>query len=515
MNTSKLLLLAPATWAVIGAANAQDITSAYFLSNLTTQGTARSMGFGNALGSIGGDYSSASVNPAGLGIYRSSEISITPTLRMNGTRSAYSGTETFDNNVRFNFNSFSMVFTDAPRGKRYERRNWKAVSFAFGMNRVADLNRNYTYSGVNYNNSITQVFESDANQYPGDATSGVASNYPGHLGWESYLIDKIGQDSFRTIVPFGGGIAQTKTVEERGRVNEYTLSLGGNYKEELMLGVTLGIPSVRYSLTSEYTETLAPGNNEPNTAGFSSLRQTHKIDIKGVGVNLKVGAIYKVNNNVRVGAAIHSPSYYALNDTYSPSLYSTVNGTNHQLTPGNQMTQYNEFNYGLITPWRGILSASYIMKGIGFITADYEYANYGLIRFDYPLASDGTNSYQSEQTAINQSIKNSYQSTSNFRLGAEALLTKYFMARAGFGYYSNPFKGTGLSGQRMDFSAGLGFRSNGFFTDIAFVHSAYSIVNQPYDIDYNYVLSSGPTAIPTATTDFSLNNVAITFGVKF
>ncbi len=59
-------------------ASAQDITEAYNLSNLTVQGTARSMGFGNALGSVGGDFSSLSVNPAGLGVYRSSEFTLTP-----------------------------------------------------------------------------------------------------------------------------------------------------------------------------------------------------------------------------------------------------------------------------------------------------------------------------------------------------------------------------------------------------------------------------------------------------
>ncbi len=153
------LLLFPAF--IIGSisASAQDVTEAYNLSNLTVQGTARSMGFGNALGSVGGDFSSLSVNPAGLGIYRSSELSITPSLRINSAKGDYAGTTSSDNNTRASINQFAIVLTSAPKGKRYDSRNWKAVSFAFGMNRVADFNHNYTYRyrhlGRNINPLIT------------------------------------------------------------------------------------------------------------------------------------------------------------------------------------------------------------------------------------------------------------------------------------------------------------------------------------------------------------------------
>ena len=56
---------------------------------------------------------------------------------------------------------------------------------------------------------------------------------------------------------------------------------------------------------------------------------------------------------------------------------------------------------------------------------------------------------------MNQSISKTYKNVSNFRLGAEALLTKYFMVRGGFGYYGNPYKASGVNGQRMDFSGGI------------------------------------------------------------
>ena len=120
MRNLRFLLLPALVYGTFGA-SAQDITEAYNLSNTTVQGTARSMGFGNALGSVGGDFSSVSVNPAGLGVYRSSELSFTPSLRMNGASSQYSGTTTTDNNAHFNINSFGLVFTNAPMSAEHGR----------------------------------------------------------------------------------------------------------------------------------------------------------------------------------------------------------------------------------------------------------------------------------------------------------------------------------------------------------------------------------------------------------
>ena len=199
--------------------SAQDLAEAYNLSNLKVQGTARSMGFGNALGSVGGDFSSLSVNPAGLGVYRSSELSFTSSLRANSATSQYLGTETMDNNVHFNINNFGMVFTNAPKGKRYEKRDWKTVSFAFGMNRVADFNRTYTYAGRNNNSSATQVFESDANQYPNYTVGTQNANGLGYMGYQAYLIDQVEPNRYKSIVPIAGGINQTKNIKENGGIN--------------------------------------------------------------------------------------------------------------------------------------------------------------------------------------------------------------------------------------------------------------------------------------------------------
>jgi hypothetical protein len=49
---------------------AQDLADALRYSNLSVSGTARAGAMGNAFGALGGDFTSAGINPAGIGVYR-------------------------------------------------------------------------------------------------------------------------------------------------------------------------------------------------------------------------------------------------------------------------------------------------------------------------------------------------------------------------------------------------------------------------------------------------------------
>jgi hypothetical protein len=71
---------------------AQDLADALRYSNLTIQGTARAGAMGNAFGALGGDFTSASINPAGIGVYRTSEFTITPISGSTKVNSTYYGT---------------------------------------------------------------------------------------------------------------------------------------------------------------------------------------------------------------------------------------------------------------------------------------------------------------------------------------------------------------------------------------------------------------------------------------
>jgi hypothetical protein len=160
----------------------------------------------------------------------------------------------------------------------------------------------------------------------------------------------------------------------------------------------------------------------------------------------------------------------------------------------------NRFDYNLTTPWRAVLSATAMLGQVGFVTADYEYVDYGSIRYNFD------NSYAIAESTENTIIKNTFKGASNVRLGVEGRLDNFFV-RAGFGYYSSPYRQNLNNTGRMNISAGIGFRSGDFFTDLGFIHTRYNEYERPYTLP-------APVSTPTAVLGNRLNNLALTLGWK-
>ena len=117
--------------------------------------TARSMGMGGAFGALGGDFSSITINPAGIGIYRSSEFSISAGSISRNTETQFQGNETKENRFNITLGSLGLVLAKTNTNRDAK---WKQLSIAFGHNRLNDLGTNSFFQGMNYNNSITDYF---------------------------------------------------------------------------------------------------------------------------------------------------------------------------------------------------------------------------------------------------------------------------------------------------------------------------------------------------------------------
>ncbi|MEI6748171.1 MAG: hypothetical protein WCM93_03325, partial [Bacteroidota bacterium] len=111
--------------------NAQNEVDALRYSRLSVVGTARYSGLGGAFGALGADFSTLSVNPAGIGLYRSSDFSITPSLNMGSTSSVYLGEKGQDSHLNFNLGNVGFVSVmDAGNPKTSSIRK---VMFGFGI----------------------------------------------------------------------------------------------------------------------------------------------------------------------------------------------------------------------------------------------------------------------------------------------------------------------------------------------------------------------------------------------
>lgn len=491
-----LSLALPSLLLVAQQAHAQLIEDGIKYAQNTVTGTARSIGFGGALGSVGGDFSTLSVNPAGIGMYRSSEFMVSPGLRFSGSKSTYTGSETGDNNVRFGFNNIGMVFTSAVTGKNYDKSDWKSASFGLGINRTADFSRTYNYEGTNNTSSGSQYFEGYALIDTASTVDKGNPGTPGFLGYQSYLLS----GNYTSYVPYRKGLDQFKTVQEKGGTTEIAISGGGNYKDKLLIGATLGIPVLNHRYSSNFSEqTSKIGESD----SFDNYSYNETVKTTGSGVNLKLGAIYKFNDYFRAGLAFHTPTIYSFTEISGNNITTTSNlyGTTSIVSPD------NTFDYTIITPFKAIASATGMLGKHGFVSLDYEYINYSTMR--YSFNADGNPGYKALQNSYNKDVKALFGSASNIRAGIELKFEQFFV-RGGYGYYGSPYKNKAYQSSRDDFSFGLGYRFGKTFVDFALMNSYYKFTEKPYVLEGGM----GYTQAPDAIIKNNLTSGVLTIGWK-
>jgi len=463
---------------------AQNEIDALRFSQDASLGSARFTAMSGAFGSLGGEFSALSLNPAGIGMYQFAEFSFTPSFNLNST-SSYYGHQESDYKSGLKIGNIGLVFT-SPR----ENSEWKRINFAIGWNQLANYESNIRIQGNNNNSSLADEILAESQGYYIDQLNEFYS-YP---AFYTYLID-LEDNIFDTITGLNSGIdngdyisningnsskTQTKNTHSSGGKNEFIFSIGGSFNEQLYLGATIGIPTLEYYEKSTYSET----NFGDTINGLEGFDLQEKLSVYGAGLNLKIGAVLRVNNNLKLGAALHTPTAYSIEENFSTSL--TTHFTEESLT-------YNSdnylFEYDLITPWKAILSASSLLNNNILLSADYEIV-------DYSFSSMHSSQYTfSDENKIIQEL---YSKTSNIRLGAEINL-KPFVIRAGYSKYGSAFANKDFS--RESFSYGLGINNGGYYLDAAYV------LSQGND---EHLLHSGPISL--VSTNHSL---VFTLGFRY
>ena len=288
----------------------------------------------------------------------------------------------------------------------------------------------------------------------------------------------------RNVLPFYGQTEQVREVT-RGSLGEVALSFGGNFGNVLYVGATVGIPRLNYELERVYTES----DSQDTIADFGSFTRTDFLRTSGTGFNIKFGMIYRPVKWLRVGAAIHSPTYFEVDENFSSVVVSNLDGAQFSNT-----TLEGAFDYNLQTPFRAIGSLAFVIGKIGLISADYEYVNYSLARFR-------SRNYRFD--AENASVQNRLSWAGNIRIGTEWRI-KSFSVRGGFAMLADPYTSR-LNFDNTNYSLGVGLRLKRFFVDLTYALQRSVGEYQVYDID--------PTN--TASTVTLDNNVLMTVGFRF
>jgi len=308
-------------------------------------------------------------------------------------------------------------------------------------------------------------------------------------------------------------LLQQNTIYARGGVTELAFAGAGNLNDKFYYGITLGVPFLNYKRNSEFVEADATDNPDNK---FDYAAYSEELKTSGVGLNLKAGIIFKPIESLRLGLAVHSPTYYSLEDKYTSSITANTETYQGLLTQNSTDLQNGtlDFKYTFFTPYRVIASAAYVLHEVedvskqqGFITADIEYVNYKSASFHTdPGNEDNSNGTKDYLKELNNAIDNAYKGAVNVRLGGELKFTKY-MVRLGGAYYGNPYKDVhGEKGNWLQITGGLGYRNKGIFVDLAYVHNIKNDINSPYRLQSGLYKNADVKGIA--------GNVVLTVGFK-
>jgi hypothetical protein len=486
----KKYLLLPAL--LIGSASYAQIPEDVLRYSFFPQnGTARTLAIGGAMGSLGGDITANFVNPAGLGNYKTGEFVFTPEFYLNNNNVNFRDTKLKSSKNNFTLGGPIGIVYGATN--RYKPGTSQSISLA--VTQTANYNNTIQYSGYNNYSSFSEQFAEQAVKGLSNGTVDDVLNDPQYAygaapALYTYLVDTFSGNRVKALPEFvlesGKALYQQNTIETRGGMYEIALGYAYNKNDKFLIGGSLGIPIVNYHSTNTFreTDTSADVNNN-----FGYFNYTDNFSTKGVGLNLKLGMIYKPTEYIRLGFAVHTPSYmFTLKDKRNIDL--EVNSENFKgvRTVSSEVFTNGvpgESSYTLLTPWKVMVSGSYVLREIenvkmqkGFVTADIEYVKHSGSSF-YSANQNPAQGETEYYTLLNQVIKDQYKGAFNFRVGGE-LKFNVVMARLGFAYYGNPYNDPALKANKVLISGGVGYRNKGFFIDLTYVHSLNKDVNFPY-----------------------------------
>ncbi len=510
------------------------------LSQRESVGTARSMGMGGAFTSLGGDMASFGYNPAGFGMYQRNEISATLGLGVTHAKNYNAYDTSKNNNTRFAINNFGATF------KVYEGAGkLTAINFAFGYNKTADYNYNISYGGpatissladafadianggrlgINSNNKITDpngYFDYDMNPY----YWGTVMAYKGgliNMGANGWYPDEIAP---------GAQMSQYTNLQSRGSAGEFSFAFGFNISNVVYLGASFDIQSISRNQTIYYDEYIGYEEGKaPNAADYpyqlQDFRFGQSMYVNGSGVGAKFGIVVRPVESLRIGFAVHTPTYYSIAYRYSASLSSAAlsagsNPNDWIVENGYVYADYEtptlqdggENRWTFSTPTRLLAGLSYSFGPYAVISVDYQYDAYRALKLNYSPTDTG---YTDDTFHYN------LKGTHTLRAGIEVKPAPWLSLRAGGGYRTNVlvdgFNFVAFSEPMADkmwhASAGLGFR----LSEVTSIDVAYQYRKTQYSDYYSFYTKLGdnePNASPLYGLDLVNHNIALTFAFRF
>ena len=358
---SRRLLIVPLLLACV-TAYAQLSYDAYTLASRDLIGTTRYVGMGGAMAAIGGDPSAAADNPAGLGLYRRSEMSLTLDYQFGNNSLGQKHNKFYCGQASWNF----CFLQDRMKGVI-------ANNLMLNYRRLKNFRRDYSMTIRDMAYSQTDVMALKTNGLEEKYLQGDDAWYDSEVGWlskmgyEAYLINPdttILSGSPEWLPANIGAVDGSLAVSEAGACDEFAISWGMNISNQWYVGLELGLRSLSYNKSTTYNESFDSGARYVLSA-YSGAN--------GVGFVSKIGVLYRPLSWLRLGAAFHAPvpmtvtfrNYGSIQSMLpSPAVPSSVSLTSIE-------NVYSTSAYA--QPLQAVAGAAFQLSTIGMLSLQYNY----------------------------------------------------------------------------------------------------------------------------------------------
>lgn len=368
-----------------------------------------------------------------------------------------------------------------------------------------------------------------------DGQGSVPSGYVPYIVNGTQVKNLDGNLVYRTPEEYGGmfwGGNGNFRSEERGGIDQYDFNISFNINDRVYLGMTIGAYAIDYSKYTFYDEDYGNGQ------GYN-LQSWNKIH--GSGFDVKFGAIVRPfeYSPLRIGLAIHTPTYYNLDYKTNARLESDVLNdldiTNESGIGSGVIGQYNVDTYDIMkgdmvrqfrlqTLWTYNVSLGYTIGTALALGAEYEYQDYSSMKFKDQEGYSETFEYENSTTPMMKGV-------STIRLGAEYKVIPQFALRAGYNYTSaifnnDAYKDLPYNSIQTDtdfantkalsnYTLGIGYRGSMFYADLAYKFSSYKEDFHPFInayMDGDQLVIGSPEATKVKNTR---SQVLLTLGLRF
>ena len=525
---SKYIFFAVSLFAALSA-NAQETYENAKLAGEDLNGTARYVGMGGAMEALGADISTIGTNPAGIGLFRHSNVSISGGLLMQSDGKDFSnGKKTnlsFDQiggvySIRTGQKSFINFGFNYHKGKNFDYilnaansldgSSQNKQSYIKGM--LANENSGGFYVGKDKNGQNVGYVEAPSLNNPSPNVASTWSQID-YLYWNSLIPGSTG------IYNYEKATGYTLDRAHSGYIGNYDFAVSGNINDRVYLGLTFGMKDVHYKAYSEYCESF-------NSNGAAVVSDNRKVT--GSGFDITAGVIVRpvAESPFRIGAYVKSPTWYDLTTSNVTGLV-YVQGTTNKVSYVS-----NSYDFKMWTPWKFGFSLGHTIGNYLALGATYEYENFSNI--NSRVNDGGYYNYYGEyyetsspDKTMNNHTKEVLKGVSTLKLGVEYKPVSNVALRMGYNYVSAMYdkdvqKDPGIA------SFGTAYASATDYTNWSAINRftlgvGYQVKNFNIDLAYQYSAQNGSFApfsnirnisIPSGTTTVTESNVATTTDVK-